>query len=386
MVKATTPQGVTTFAYDPGRRIAKHSPRGKTLFGWDGDVLAFESSDKRGVHYVHEAGSFVPLAQATRQGPIALTASVGAKDLMDAKGRYDISRDPLWNGEAERPTGPGFTKEEIAFYQIDHLGTPQELTDHEGNVAWAAQYKAWGQAREVISEAARKAGIGNPIRFQGQYLDEETGLHYNRYRYYDPRSGRFVSSDPIGLGGDTNLHRYAPNPTQWVDPLGLAPQRSARPSTGHAQRRTRCGSSRYQGKDVQGFKNGGEIQERLGNLRNRLKALGINDAVVGIRGSAVTNVSSKGGGFRHEGCNGGKPSDIDFFVSSPTLDKMLAGNFQGEGVIKPDSVKSISPELNKVFEDFSSQTSTQLGRKASVGILRTPPRVRIRVAPIGPEL
>ena len=222
MVKATTPQGVTTFAYDPlGRRIAKHGPKAKMLFGWDGDVLAFESSDRRSVHYVHEAGSFVPLAQATRRGPIALTASVASKELMGANGRYDIDRDPLWNGEAEKPTGPGFTLEEIAFYQVDHLGTPQELTDHEGNVAWAAQYKAWGQAREVISDAARKAGISNPIRFQGQYWDEETGLHYNRYRYYDPHAGRFASKDPTGLLGGSNLQEYAPNSTEWVDPLGL---------------------------------------------------------------------------------------------------------------------------------------------------------------------
>ena len=222
MVKATTPQGVTNFAYDPlGRRIEKHSPKAKTLYGWDGDVLAFESSERRSVHYVHEAGSFVPLAQATRQGPIALTASVGAKELMGADGRYDIDRDPLWNGQAEDPAGPGFTKEEIAYYQCDHLGTPQELTDHEGNIAWAAQYMAWGQAKEVISEAARKAGIANPIRFQGQYLDEETGLHYNRYRYYDPHSGRFVSKDPIGLFGGLNVFQFAPNPAGWIDPLGL---------------------------------------------------------------------------------------------------------------------------------------------------------------------
>ena len=225
MVKAITPQGVTTFAYDPlGRRIAKHSPKAKTLFGWDGDTLAFESSDERSVHYVHEAGSFVPLAQVTRQQPIALAANVGAKDLIGANGRYDIELDPLWNGQAEQPTGPGFGKEEITYYQCDHLGTPMELTDHQGNIAWAAQYKAWGAARGVISDAARKAGISNPIRFQGQYFDEETGLHYNRYRYYDPGSGRFVSSDPVGLEGGSNLHLYAPNSTEWIDPLGLNPR------------------------------------------------------------------------------------------------------------------------------------------------------------------
>ena len=104
---------------------------------------------------------------------------------------------------------------------MDHLGTPQELTDHEGKVAWAAQYKAWGRAREIISDAAHKAGIANPIRFQGQYWDEETGLHYNRHRWYDPDAGRFVSRDPVKLIGGLNAYRYAPSPTEWVDPNGL---------------------------------------------------------------------------------------------------------------------------------------------------------------------
>ena len=59
------------------------------------------------------------------------------------------------------------------------------------------------------------------LRFQGQYFDEETGLHYNRFRYYDPDVGRFVSQDPIGLKGGVNLYQYSPNPIVWVDPIGL---------------------------------------------------------------------------------------------------------------------------------------------------------------------
>ncbi len=74
----------------------------------------------------------------------------------------------------------------------------------------------------MISEAARKAGITNPLRFAGQYFDRETGLHYNQHRYYDPTSGRFVSKDPIGLAGGINVWQYAPNPVGWIDPLGLA--------------------------------------------------------------------------------------------------------------------------------------------------------------------
>jgi RHS repeat-associated protein len=64
--------------------------------------------------------------------------------------------------------------------------------------------------------------LEQPFRFQGQQFDEESGLHYNRYRYYDPGVGRFVSQDPIGLRGGSNLFAYAPNPMGWVDPFGLA--------------------------------------------------------------------------------------------------------------------------------------------------------------------
>lgn len=240
MTRAVTRHGVTTFAYDPlGRRIAKHSQASdgttlrnttRTIYGWDGDTLALESSVHHGhvpaertVHYVYERDSFVPLVQTTRSKAVPLAPTTDVKALMARNGgKYEIALDPLWNGEYEQEAEP-FGQHEIAFYQCDHLGTPQELTDHKGKVEWSAQYMAWGQAKEAIRDAAYKAGMQNPIRFQGQYLDNETGLHYNRYRYYDPDSGRFASRDPIGLRGGLNGHTYAPNPVQWVDPRGLTP-------------------------------------------------------------------------------------------------------------------------------------------------------------------
>ncbi|WP_418128700.1 RHS repeat-associated core domain-containing protein [Variovorax sp. 375MFSha3.1] len=250
MTAATDHSGITTtFSYDAlGRRLSKSSGDTTTLFGWDGDVLAFESTQSSSaieeggehgwsVHYIHEPNSFVPLMQVRRASAMALSETTDAKALMEANGGvYDIEQDPLWNGE-QRQVPRAFDRKEMAFYQCDHLGTPQELTDHEGSIAWSAQYKAWGEAREAISEAGRRAGFRNPIRFQGQYWDEETGLHYNRYRYYDPRSGRFASSDPIKLLGGTNLHQYAPNPTEWVDPFGLSGNsKQRRQATRAAQR------------------------------------------------------------------------------------------------------------------------------------------------------
>ena len=251
MTRAVTGHGVTTFAYDPlGRRIAKYGQAKdgtplreptRTMYGWDGDTLALESSvnqsqagGERTVHYVYERGSFVPLVQATRNRALELPPTTDVKALMAANdGMYNIALDPLWNDEYEREAEP-FGKDDIAFYQCDQLGTPQELTDSEGKVAWSAQYKAWGQAQEAISAAASKAGIRNPIRFQGQYFDDETGLHYNRHRYYNPLGGRFVSKDPIGLLGGFNTYTYAPNPVQWIDPLGLATKKQKSVANGCA--------------------------------------------------------------------------------------------------------------------------------------------------------
>jgi RHS repeat-associated protein len=233
------------FAYDPlGRRLYKHSkahyrPRpeagtgwnqneharkehelgcGFTLYGWDGDTLAWESSPARGpgetgrtVHYFFEPGTFVPVAQAIRHATIRLISQP------TYQGRYNRKDDPLWT---YKPTAQPI--DVLAWYQCDHLGTPQELTDQSGNTAWSAQYKAWGEAQEQRSEFAQQVSLKNPIRFQGQYHDPETGLHYNRHRYYDPGVGRFISKDPIGYSGGLNLYHYVPNPTGWIDPLGLS--------------------------------------------------------------------------------------------------------------------------------------------------------------------
>ncbi|MBE8603353.1 RHS repeat domain-containing protein, partial [Pseudomonas cyclaminis] len=96
-------------------------------------------------------------------------------------------------------------------------GTPQELTDPDGDIVWSAHYRAYGQISRLD-----KNKIDNPLRFQGQYFDQESGLHYNRHRYYNPDVGRYLTPDPVKLAGGINAYQYVPNPTGWVDPLGLS--------------------------------------------------------------------------------------------------------------------------------------------------------------------
>jgi len=81
-------------------------------------------------------------------------------------------------------------------------------------------FKAYGNLA-----VAYENQIENNLRFQGQYFDAETGLHYNRFRYYDPNCGRFINQDPIGLAGGNNNYLYVPNPTGWVDPFGLVAEK-----------------------------------------------------------------------------------------------------------------------------------------------------------------
>lgn len=108
------------------------------------------------------------------------------------------------------------------YIHTDHLGAPRAVTDWTGRVLWKATYDPFGQAT-VNPDVA---GTGQPVtlnlRFPGQYYDAETGLHYNYFRDYEPTTGRYVESDPIGLGGGLNGYAYAKgNPLSFTDPLGL---------------------------------------------------------------------------------------------------------------------------------------------------------------------
>lgn len=104
----------------------------------------------------------------------------------------------------------------------DAIGTPRELLDAQGHVVLRLQRTAWGEL--VSPQPAGEVGVRCPVAFQGQWHDEESGFHYNKFRYYDPAGGRFISQDPVRLLGGLNLYAYCRNPINWVDPLGLSCQ------------------------------------------------------------------------------------------------------------------------------------------------------------------
>ena len=182
---------IWTYAYDPfGRRLSKErqdklawtstDPK-RTHFVWDGSRLLQEYTYKGSYTYLYtDQDSYEPLAQV-----------------------FDNAKDG---------------KQYLAYFHTDQIGIPKEMTDIHGNLLWYGEYTAWGRLKkdERIYKNAHQ-----PFRLQNQYFDEETGLHYNLMRYYEPEAGRFVNQDPIGLLGGINLYQFSPNVQTWIDPLGL---------------------------------------------------------------------------------------------------------------------------------------------------------------------
>jgi RHS repeat-associated protein len=125
----------------------------------------------------------------------------------------------------QRFTGAGA---HLAYVQVDHLGAPVAMTDENAQPIWAADYAPFGKRVEggasgIVKTAAPDVhGIRLDLRLPGQWKDEESGLHYNDQRYYDPQAGRYLSPDPLGLGGGLNPYAYVNNnPLSFGDPLGL---------------------------------------------------------------------------------------------------------------------------------------------------------------------
>ncbi|MBB5854401.1 RHS repeat-associated protein [Amycolatopsis umgeniensis] len=187
-----TPEGERwLYHYDAlGRRIAKQhlDLHGRILeqidFVWDGSNLAEELRGGTAVVWDWEPGTERPITQIERI--------------------------------------PG---QDARFHAIvtDLVGSPSELLDEAGNVAWHLHTSLWGKVLSPPGQAY------TPLRFPGQYHDPETGLHYNFKRYYDPDTGRYLSHDPLGLEPASDSLAYVGNPTDMIDPLGLV---ATKPQTG----------------------------------------------------------------------------------------------------------------------------------------------------------
>ncbi|PJE98252.1 type IV secretion protein Rhs [Streptomyces carminius] len=193
LVSATTPDGTRwRYRYDPlGRRTAKQrlaadgTVAEEIRFTWDGARLAEETNSATHTVLTWDHDGHRPLAQTER--------------LLDPDDRDEVDR---------------------RFFAIvtDLVGTPTELVDETGEIAWHTRTTLWG-----TTTWNRDATAYTPLRFPGQYADPETGLHYNHFRHYDPDTGRYTTPDPLGLTPSPNPVTYPHNPHTWTDVLGLSP-------------------------------------------------------------------------------------------------------------------------------------------------------------------
>lgn len=174
LASVTRPDGaVVRYEYDAlGRRVRKVYDGRAVEFVWDGDTLAHEVEPGGArVTWVFEPGGFTPLARMTETSRCAVVS--------------------------------------------DYLGVPTAMVNEGGAVVWQARSDVYGVARVEVGDEPC------PWRWPGQYADDETGLHYNRFRYYAPDEGIYLSQDPIGLDGGLRAYGYVHDPMTWVDPFGL---------------------------------------------------------------------------------------------------------------------------------------------------------------------
>ncbi|PBS37275.1 type IV secretion protein Rhs [Escherichia coli] len=258
------------YLYDPlGRRMAKRVWRRErdltgwmslsrkpeeTWYGWDGDRLTTVQTDTTRIQTVYQPGSFAPLirietdngerekaqcrslAEKIQQegsedghGVVFPAELVGLLDRLEGEIRANCvsSESRQWLAQCgltvERLAAqiePVYLPErKIHLYHCDHRGLPLALISEDGNTAWSAEYDEWGN--QLNEENPHH--LHQPYRLPGQQYDKESGLYYNRNRYYDPLQGRYITQDPIGLEGGWSLYAYPLNPVNGIDPLGLSP-------------------------------------------------------------------------------------------------------------------------------------------------------------------
>ncbi|HFO3294902.1 TPA: RHS repeat-associated core domain-containing protein, partial [Escherichia coli] len=256
------------YLYDPlGRRMAKRVWRRErdltgwmslsrkpeeTWYGWDGDRLTTVQTDTTRIQTVYQPGSFTPLIRVETEngerekaqrrslaeklqqegsedghGVVFPAELVGLLDRLEGEIRANCvsSESRQWLAQC------GLTEERLAaqiepvylperkihLYHCDHRGLPLALISEDGNTAWSAEYDEWGN--QLNEENPHH--LHQPYRLPGQQYDKESGLYYNRHRYYDPLQGRYITPDPIGLRGGWNMYQYPLNPIQVIDPMGL---------------------------------------------------------------------------------------------------------------------------------------------------------------------
>ncbi|KIG84076.1 hypothetical protein PU29_24300, partial [Escherichia coli] len=158
-----------------------------TWYGWDGDRLTTIQNDRSRIQTIYQPGSFTPLIRVeTATGELARTQREILADRVSEESRRWLASCGLTVEQMQNQMDPVYTPaRKIHLYHCDHRGLPLALISTEGATAWCAEYDEWGN---LLNEE-NPHQLQQLIRLPGQQYDEESGLYYNRHRYYDPLQG-----------------------------------------------------------------------------------------------------------------------------------------------------------------------------------------------------
>jgi RHS repeat-associated protein len=202
---------VAKYGYDPfGRRIWKEQYRDFNQKVLSQAVRIYFLYADEGL--IAEASQAIT-ADGAGAAPAVITAQYGVRPEANFNTNVLFSKTRNDSGEPS-----------VVYLHTNELGAPVQASDRNGKVVWAADYDAFGRAQITTpAELIGNAAVNIPFRLPGQTEDPETGLHYNYFRDYDPQTGRYIQSDPIGIKGGINTYSYVgANPLNSIDPLGLS--------------------------------------------------------------------------------------------------------------------------------------------------------------------
>lgn len=272
--EVTVPDGRRfAYAYDhAGRRVSKTDVASGvvTRFGWLGDQLVEQSvvsaagAVGESVSWVFAPGGVVPVGQVHSSGGGVPVSDSGSVSVVDT-GLLNLGAGVRRSASSIAPRvvdDQSWVDAEFSALVCDQVSSPVALVDPvSARVVGRAVGSVWG----LVSWSG---SVSTPWRFPGQYFDDESGLHYNRFRYYQPGVGRYVSPDPLGLLPSPNPYGYPGNPTVVCDPLGLAPTEGCGANgTGASQFSSRSepgsGRLRFAGRGSTGDMNPENLAEQI---------------------------------------------------------------------------------------------------------------------------
>ncbi len=220
------------FEYDDnGRLVYRVDQAGAWRFSWDAEDRMVEALTPDGDRWRYRYDGFGRRIAKQRLAEddtvLEEVTFAWSGDLMLEQVHRDATGATTTTSWEYRPDGsaPVAQADDEALRTVvtDLVGTPTHLVEADGALRWWSRGDLWGRTPDGITGAT-------PLRFPGQYFDAETGLHYNRFRYYDPATARYLSADPLGLSGGPNPTAYVSDPLTFADPLGLTSCKPAQPA------------------------------------------------------------------------------------------------------------------------------------------------------------